>query len=133
MNATFSKLKKTGEWGVRIKDCDFDTIKPGDRIEVTRKDGSITTVTIKEIVARFDDAIYCSIQSKHNSEQKPAQNTVQKQKPRKPSPEELDFYCIWWEESQYEEREMEMCKECGKEEAVYGGLCERCEKALFGI
>jgi hypothetical protein len=61
MNVTFSKLKKTGEWGIRIKDCDFDAIKPGGEIEVTRKDGRADTVTIDEIVARFDDAIYCSI------------------------------------------------------------------------
>lgn len=65
MEVSYAKLKKLDCWGVRIKG-DFENVKAGDTVTVTKKDGSDHEEIIDEIVAKFDDAIYCSIKKRES-------------------------------------------------------------------
>jgi hypothetical protein len=57
LQATFTKLR-SGEWGIRIvHETPFDAPAAGDEIEVTKKDGSTDTATVKNVIwtGSFED------------------------------------------------------------------------------
>lgn len=58
MQVTYTKLKRENEWGVKVRN---GNVKPGDTVTVTLKNGQTRQEKIRDIVARFDDAILCTL------------------------------------------------------------------------
>lgn len=61
MKATYSKMKLTGEWGIRVED---GSVTSGDLVQVTKKNGTVQTEMVKAVVWTGDNIQLCEIEKK---------------------------------------------------------------------
>lgn len=68
-HATFAKLKD-GTWGIRVA----GNVEPGAKIQVTRRDGSISEAEVVRVVWSGDDVSLCEIK-RNEPKANPAKDT----------------------------------------------------------